>query len=359
MSASRRQALRARLLAADLDALLVTKLVNVRYLSGFTGSAGSLLVTAERSGDVLVVDGRYTEQAATEAPDLDRIESRQLDWLKPALAGRRRLGVESAHLSWDQARALVTELDPVVVEPATGHVEALRAVKDPAETALLARACAIGDEVFGQLCGWLSPGLAERAVSRRLEREIVDAGADAAAFPTIVASGGNGARPHHRPGDRVLVEGDLVTLDFGATVGGYSSDMTRTVALGAPSARLASLYAVVLAAQRAGVSTVAEGVTTGAVDAACRTRIVDAGLGDRFVHPTGHGVGLEIHEEPSVREGAEARLLAGMAITIEPGVYVPGLGGVRIEDTLVVTAGTAGQRSAAVLTRSPTDLIHL
>jgi len=359
VTAARRRALRARLLQAELDALLVTKLVNVRYLTGFTGSAGSLLITADAAGDVLVVDGRYTEQAATESPDLERIESRERDWLVPSLAGRRRLGVESAHLSWDQARALVAELDPVDVVPAPGHVEALRAVKDPDEIALLARACAIGDEVFAAVGSWLAPGLREIDVGRRLERELVDAGADAVAFRPIVASGTNGARPHHRAGERMLAKGDLITLDFGAQVGGYSSDMTRTVALGAPEERLASIYAVVLAAQRDGVAAATEEATTGEVDAACRERIAVAGLGDRFVHPTGHGVGLEIHEDPSLREGAEARLLAGMAITIEPGVYVPGLGGVRIEDTLVVTSGTREQGSAAVLTRSPTDLITL
>jgi Xaa-Pro aminopeptidase len=358
VSAARREALRARLRQADLDALLVTKLVNVRYLSGFTGSAGSLLVTQDGRGDVLVVDGRYTEQAATQAADLDRIESRLREWLVPRLAGRTRLGVESAHLSWDAARALISELGPVKVMPATGHVEALRAVKDPDEVALLAAACGIGDEVFTRLCTWLTPGLREIDVSRWLEREIIVAGADAVAFPPIVAGGPNGARPHHAPGERHLVQGDLVTLDFGAQVGGYSSDMTRTVALGEPSQRLRSLHDLVLSAERDGIQSVAQGVTTGQVDAACRERIATGGLRERFVHSTGHGVGLEIHEEPSVREGAEAKLLAGMVITIEPGVYVPGLGGVRIEDTVVVTSGTSAG-TAAVLTRSPTDLLSL
>ncbi len=357
MTALRRAALAARLAGADLDALLVTHLVNVRYLTGFTGSAGSLLVTADGEGDALVVDGRYVEQAAAEASGVARIEGRGLEWVSGRLGHRRRLGVESAHLSWDAARGLVTALQDMAVEPAPGHVEALRGTKDEVELALLARACQIGDDAFAVLLDQLRPGLTERAVARLLDDAVLDAGADESGFATVVASGPNGAHPHHRPSWRAVERGDLVTVDFGARVGGYTSDMSRTIAVGEPSEELRRLHEAVAEAQRAGVDAVVDGVEAGTVDAACREVLADAGLAEAFVHPTGHALGLEIHEEPVLREGSAARLPARAAVTVEPGAYVPGLGGVRIEDVVVVLPSPAPGPS--VLTTAPRDLLVL
>jgi Xaa-Pro aminopeptidase len=336
---------------AGLDGLLVTKLVNVRYLSGFTGSAGRLLVTGDTA--VLATDGRYLEQAAGEAPDLPVVDGRGLDWLGERLGGGR-LGVESHALAWDDARALADALPAIEVVPAPHHVEQLRRHKDDTEVALIAQACAATDLAFAGLLEVLAPGLTEREVARRLEDGLLDAGADSVAFPSIVASGPNGARPHHTPGLRPLARGDLVTFDFGAAVGGYASDMTRTVALGPPAAELREVYELVRRAQAAGVAAVRDGVTTGAVDAACRDAVSAAGHGERFVHPTGHALGLEIHEEPILRSQGTARLASRMAVTVEPGVYLPGVGGVRIEDTVVVTAD-----AAQILTLSPKELVVL
>lgn len=352
MTTGRRAALRARLAEAGLDGLLVTKLVNVRYLSGFTGSAGRLLVTTDDA--VLATDGRYLEQAAGEVGDLPVVDGRGLDWVRERLGSAARLGVESHALPWDAARALDTELPDVEVAPAPHHVEELRRAKDEGELALIARACAATDAAFAALVSFLAPGLTEREVARRLEDRLLDAGADAIAFATIVASGPNGARPHHTPGVRVLARGDLVTVDFGAAVDGYASDMTRTVALGEPAAELRETYELVRTAQAAGVAAVRDGVTAGEVDAACREPITAGGRGDRFVHPTGHALGLEIHEEPILRSGSTARLSRRMAVTVEPGVYLPGLGGVRIEDTVAVAAD-----AAQILTLSPKELVVL
>jgi len=357
MTSPRRSALAARLAGADLDALLVTALPNVRYLTGFTGSAGSLLVTADGQGDVLCVDGRYVEQAAAEAGEVERITGRGLTWVGERLGPRRRLGVESAHLSWDAARGLVAALPQTAIEPAPGHVEALRATKDEDELRLLAQACRIGDTAFGVLVEQLKPGLTERQAARILDAAVLDSGADEVGFPTIVASGVSGARPHHRPTERPLERGELVTVDFGARVGGYTSDMSRTVALGAPSTQLRRLYEAVAAAQQAGVDAVVEGVEAGAVDAACRAVLADAGLADAFPHPSGHALGLEIHEGPFLREGSAARLPARAAVTVEPGAYVPGLGGVRIEDVVVVLP--TPERGPSVLTTAPKDLLVL
>ncbi|MDP8969073.1 MAG: Xaa-Pro peptidase family protein [Actinomycetota bacterium] len=353
-SQARRARLRVRLADAGLDALLVTRLVNVRYLTGFTGSAAALLVTADDDGDLLVTDARYAERACAEAPGLRRHITRGSDWLEQRLEAGTTLGLESHDVSWDRARRLADLLGEVTVVPAPGHVEALRAVKDPDEIAVLRRACAVADAAFSGLPEWLAPGLTERDVAVRLERDMVDLGAADRSFETIVASGPNSAVPHHRPTRRVLERGDVVELDYGALVDGYHSDMTRVLCLGEPIRALREVFAVVRSAQEAGLAACVDGAEAQAVDAACRDVIAEAGHGDRFVHGTGHGLGLEIHEDPYLGPGAAATLRSRMVVTVEPGVYLPGVGGVRIEDALAVTTGDPD-----VLTCTPKDLVVL
>ncbi|MFO8074764.1 MAG: Xaa-Pro peptidase family protein [Egibacteraceae bacterium] len=346
--AARRARLAGRI--GDLDALLVTTPANVRYLSGFTGSAGSLLLT--RHGAVLRTDGRYAARARAEAGDLEVVLDRSDAWLVERLATGTRLGVEEHTLPWGRVLALAEALAGIDVAPAGRPVEALRRRKDPGELAAISRACALTAEVLPAVLGALSPGVSEAEVARRIADGLAEAGADGLAFPTIVASGPAGAEPHHEPGARTIEPGDLVTVDAGARVDGYAADMTRTVAVGDPGPRLTALYEAVRAAHADGLAAVAPGVAAGAVAEACEARLVAAGLAEAIAHPAGHGLGLEVHEPPILRRGEAATLDASMAVAVEPGAYVAGLGGVRIEDTVAVT-----DDGARVLTAAPTELI--
>jgi Xaa-Pro aminopeptidase len=348
--AARRDAVRAHLLDAQVDALLVTDLRNVRYLTAFTGSAGAVLVALDRERDHLATDGRYAEQSALQVPDLPRTISRKRDWVREALVPGGMLAVEGT-LAWSDARDLQALLGEDAVVPLDGVVEQVRAVKDATEITQIAAACQLAGEAFLATLEHIVPGVTERDVAARLERTMVDFGADDRAFPSIVASGPNGARPHHRPTDRVLQRGDLITLDFGALIDGYHSDMTRMVAIGQLDAELQRIVDVVHRAQRRGLEEVRSGRAAGEVDAVCRTSIEEDGYGERFVHGTGHGVGLDLHEAPFVSDGASATLRDRMVVTVEPGVYLPGIGGARIEDTVVI-----GPQGADVLTTIPSGL---
>lgn len=346
--------------------MLVTDLINVRYLSGFTGSAGALLVYADDRPAVLATDGRYRTQAARQAPDLqvaiERSGPRHLV-TQAAAAGARRIGFEAHVVTVDGFDALSAALcgvdDAVELVRASNTVEALREVKDAGEVALLRLACEAADAALSDLVerGGLRPGRTEREVRRELEALMLDHGADAASFETIVATGPNSAIPHHRPTDAVLAAGDFVKIDFGALVAGYHSDMTRTFVLGPPADWQREIYQVVRAAQRAGREALQPGADLRAVDAAARTVIAEAGYAETFGHGLGHGVGLRIHEAPGINAAADGTLLAGAVVTVEPGVYLADRGGVRIEDTLVV-ADTAGQ-APDLLTRFPKELTIL
>ena len=352
--------LRARLADAGCDALLVSHLTNVRYLTGFSGSAGALLVLDDSL--VFVTDGRYELRAAEElgAAGVDaelaiaRTSEEQATVLDAAAAGRSRLGLEAAHVSWADQRRWAAEWFPGHELVATeGLVEALRVVKDDGEIARIERACGIADAALASVLPLLDEGPTESAFALALDTEMRRLGAADVSFPTIVASGPNGARPHHEPSERAIRPGDLVVLDFGALVDGYHSDMTRTVVAGGldqlDSTRR-RMVDVVRASQAAGVAAVGPGVAASTVDAACREVIADAGWADAFVHGTGHGVGLDIHEDPRVSYSSAATLDAGHVVTVEPGVYLPELGGVRVEDTVVVTTG-----GCRALTRAPKD----
>jgi Xaa-Pro aminopeptidase len=340
--------------------MLVTDLINVRYLSGFTGSNAALLVFANGEDAVLATDGRYRTQAARQAPDLEVAIERACGWY---LAGRaaavkaRRVGFESHVVTVDGYDALaagMSQAGAAELVRAPHTVEALREIKDAGEVALLRLACEAADAALADLIerGGLRCGRTEREVGRELETLMLDHGADGVSFETIVAGGANSAVPHHRPTEAVLATGDFVKIDFGALVGGYHSDMTRTFVLGKAAAWQLEIYELVSTAQRAGRVALVAGATLADVDGAARGVIVDAGHGGHFGHGLGHGVGLRIHEAPGINATATGTLLAGSVVTVEPGVYLPDRGGVRIEDTLVV----AGEGEPELLTRFPKEL---
>ncbi|WP_091673247.1 M24 family metallopeptidase [Amycolatopsis marina] len=360
LHAIRRTALRDLLRESELDALLVTDLLNIRYLTGFTGSNAALLVHAESETEtVFCTDGRYTAQAEAELPDLEReIQRPSADALVGRAAARRdrfaRTGFESQHVSVEQHATFAGLADGVELVRAPGFVERLRLVKDDEEVDALRAACAAADNALADLIqyGGLRAGRTEREVARELEGRMLDHGSAGVSFESIVAAGANSAIPHHRPTGAVLTTGDLVKLDFGATVDGYHSDMTRTVVLGEPAHWQRELYDLVHRAQAAGCAAVGVGVEVAEVDRAARALIEAAGHGKYFTHGLGHGVGLQVHEAPSLAATGVGTLTAGMAVTVEPGVYLAGRGGVRIEDTLVVRDGTP-----EILTLSTKELV--
>lgn len=352
----RRTTLGARLGDLGVDALLVSAMPNVRYLTGFTGSNGQVLVGP--SGSVFLTDGRYTEQSRHEVPDLERITC--LDGLDAPLAELcarldvARLGFESHHVTVRAHERLTERLDVIGSVGVLDAVERQRWVKDADELDLLRRAQAVTDQAFEDILGFLAVGQSEQQAAWELERFLRRDGGDGLAFDSIVAFGENAAEPHHAPGHRLLEEGDVIKLDFGALYGGYHADMTRTVSFGAPPTELKKIHDIVREAQQAGIDAVREGVTGAEVDSAARSVIAGAGYAEAFSHGLGHGVGLEIHEGPRLGRGIENTLPEGAVVTVEPGIYVPGLGGVRIEDSVEVT--TDGCR---VLGSSTRDLIEL
>jgi Xaa-Pro aminopeptidase len=353
----RRDRLRQRLVDAQLDAILVSDLVNVRYLSGFTGSNAALLIRAEDTTPVLATDGRYRTQAARQAPDAEIVIERACG---PHLAeraaadGLRRVGFESHVVTVDGFAALTKAAgERTEFVRAAGTVEALREVKDAGEIAVLRLACEAADAALTDLVerGGLRPGRTEKEVGRELDSLMLDHGADGVSFETIVATGANSAIPHHRPTDALLAAGDFVKIDFGALVCGYHSDMTRTFVLSSAAQWQLDIYELVATAQSAGRAALAPGVLLKDVDAASRQVIAGAGYADNFGHGLGHGVGLQIHEAPGINAAAAGTLRAGSTVTVEPGVYLPDRGGVRIEDTLVV-----GEETPELLTRFPKEL---
>lgn len=355
----RRARLRRRLAAVDLDAILVTDLVNVRYLSGFTGSNAALLIRVDDEVPVLATDGRYRTQAAQQSPDAEVVIERACaPHLAAAAAGCgvRRLGFESHVVTFDGHAVIAAAAGDVELVRAAGAVEALREVKDAGEIALLRLACEAADAALADLvtAGGLRPGRTEKEVGRDLESRMLDHGADGVSFETIVAAGANSAIPHHRPTDAVLAAGDFVKIDFGALVAGYHSDMTRTFVLSPVAQWQRDVYDLVATAQRLGREALAPGVSLSGVDGVSRDVIAEAGFAENFGHGLGHGVGLQIHEAPGISASSAGTLLAGSAVTVEPGVYLPGRGGVRIEDTLVV--GSDDAPTPELLTRFPKEL---
>jgi Xaa-Pro aminopeptidase len=358
--AARRARLRELVAAADLDAALITRLVNVRYLSGFTGSNAALLVTND--GAVLATDGRYDTQARAEAPGVDLlVERRCAAALTKQAAARpdlRRLGFESHHVTVDLFATLDDVAAGTELRSLGRAVESLRQVKDEDEIDLLREACAIGDRALAEVIEGLVLGRTERHIAQELERRMLDHGADAVAFPSIVATGPNSAIPHHQPTGRRVAQGDFLKIDFGARYRGYHADMTRTFVVGLePADWQIELYDLVFAAQKAGRQALVPGVDVRDVDRAARSVIEAAGLAEQFPHGLGHGVGLEIHEAPLMGYGETGRLAVRTPVTVEPGVYLEGRGGVRIEDTLVVR--DVGDGGPELLTLTTKELLVL
>jgi Xaa-Pro aminopeptidase len=359
----RLQDLRASMDEMGCATLLVSKVVNVRYLTGFSGSAAMLLVCP--SGAVLVTDGRYEVQANEELGRAGvSVEVRaapaahQQDVLKDLTRGLGAVGLEAEHVSWGRQRAYKRGWGKgKELVPTAGLVERLRERKDTAEVARIAAAASIADQAFMAVEPLFEQRPAEIEVAMALESEMRRLGAEAPAFETIVAAGLNAALPHHLPSRRRARPGELVVVDFGARMDGYRSDMTRTVVAGGGGGgqerwrvpkELRRVAAVVLASQDAGLSAVRAGSSGAEVDRACREVVEAAGFGELFVHGTGHGVGLEVHEAPSVAKPSKDILLSGQVLTVEPGVYVPGLGGARTEDSVLVT-----EAGCEVLTLAP------
>jgi Xaa-Pro aminopeptidase len=343
---------RARALLQDLgaDVLLVSAPSDVRWLTGYAGSNGAVLVAADAAEDRLVTDDRYRERVRDLG--LPHVETGRRVGQVVADLGGVRLAVDAEHLTVATAERLRAALaDGATLVTAAAPLADLRATKDAAEVARLAVACAITAEALAWLGTQRVEGVAERDLARALEARFLALGADGVAFPSIVAAGVNGASPHHEPTDRPVARGELVTVDCGAEVDGYRADMTRTLAAGPVAGRMAEVHAVVEAANAAGRAAAVTGATVGEVDAAARGVVAAAGHAEAFVHPTGHGVGLDVHEAPLVAAGGTATLRPGTTVTVEPGIYLPGVGGARVEDTLAV--GTDGTRVLTVMDRRP------
>lgn len=359
--AARRAAAGQRLAESGADAALITDRISVRYLTGLSSSNAAVLLSADGAA-VLATDSRYEGAARRDCPDLEVVIERSAERAMAERAVARRattLAFETSEMTVQRHADLLAAVSGLRWVPLGTVVEDLRMAKDDSEIELLATACAITGQAFEAVLGLIRPGVSEREIAVAIEREMVDLGAWSPAFDTIVASGPNGAIPHHVPGQRVLRRGDLVTIDCGALVGGYHADMTRTVAIGPVTRWQQEIYDVTAAAQEAGVAAAVVGAAAAAVDAAARSVIGEAGHGDHFGHGVGHGVGLAIHEAPWIDAGRAGTLRERVAVTIEPGIYLPGAGGVRIEDTLVVRAGAGAAETAEPLTTITRDLLVL
>ncbi len=353
--AERVEHLRIAVAAAGAECLIVSDLINIRYLCGFTGSNGALLILPDSV--TLVTDGRYVDQAAAEAGTATVVLGR--DTVPAALHeairnGAERVALEAEHVSWAQWDRIQQHV-PGDLIPTRLLVERLRRHKDASEVESIRTACDIICTVLTQLMTEIRPGQTEREIARRLQSLVYELGGDGLAFDTIVATGPHSAIPHHQPTDRVVAAGDLLKIDSGALYRGYHSDLTRTFVVGAdPTPEQTSLYDAVAAAAADARALVAPGAPVAGADAAARAALTEAGYGERFTHGLGHGVGLQIHEAPMLGRDLPDTMASGDVLTIEPGAYVPGFGGVRVEDTLAVT-----EDGAQCLTTVTRELIRL
>lgn len=356
MSELRVKRLRAKLEGLGLSALLVGSAVNRRYLTGFTGTSGAALIT--ESSAFLLTDFRYMTQAPDQAPDFTVLEHApdMLETVKTLLRaeGIGRLGFEERHVTFADYRSWSAALSPIELVPVSSAVEDLRIVKDEREIAVMQEAAKLADDTFAHMLGFIAPGKTELEIALELETFMRKGGATSASFDTIVASGERSALPHGVASGRRVGTDEFVKLDFGAYYKGYCSDITRTVVVGKPSDKHRDIYAVVLEAQLNALEHIRPGMTGREADALTRDVIARYGYGEFFGHGTGHGLGMEIHEAPRLSLRSDTVLTPGMTVTVEPGIYLPGFGGVRIEDDVVIT-GTG----IKILTSSPKELTVL
>lgn len=335
--------------------VLITKPENIRYYSGFTGEGALVLSGAKNT---VVTDFRYTEQAQRQSPGWEILQTSRDLPLPAALAQvLHALGAKEAYYESDQVTVhglgeLTDAMEGIALKEADRAPDKVRVIKSHEEIELHRRAAALTDQAFEYILTRLRPGVTEMQIKAELDFYFVTHGAEGTSFNAIIASGPNGSLPHAEPGARKIEPGDFVTLDFGCKVDGYCSDFTRTVAIGTVDPELEAIYRIVLEAQLAGVAAVRPGIEGGQVDKVCRDIITSAGHGEHFGHGTGHGVGLMIHEDPRLGPASKTVLESGMIVTVEPGIYLPGRGGVRIEDLVCVTEG-----GCEVLSRYSKELI--
>ena len=337
--------LRQKLAEKEIDALFISQPENRRYLSRFDGSAGFLLITEEKT--ILATDFRYLEQAKAQAPDYEvfQITNDMKNWFPELIGGLGigRLGFEDGHITFATYRQLKEMLDrqqpPIILAPAGGLVESLRAVKEPEEIELITKAAEISDKAFEYIENMIHTGMSEKEVAWEIEKCLRENGSQPIPFDIIVTSGPNSALPHAKPSQRTINPGEPVVIDIGARLEGYSSDLSRTICPGTPDDTFNKIYKVVLDAQLAAMAIIKEGMTGEQADSSARTIIEQAGYGEAFGHALGHGVGLAPHESPRLGPGSTEILTSGMVFTIEPGIYLPGWGGVRIEDLVVMDNG--------------------
>lgn len=345
--------LREALCQRGLGAMIVSDLVNVRYMSGFTGSSAILIISGDCT--ILLTDSRYTEQASVETCGctVTTVRGNILKSVPETVRrlGLSRIGFEEASLSYADWRRLKDALPDVELSPVKNIIAEFRLVKDSDEMALIRNAAEVADAAFDYISREVAPGMTEREIALDIDCFMRRHGAEDSAFETLVAEGARSAMPHAKPQDRPVRDGEFILIDFGARVDGYHSDITRTVVLGPPDSRKREIYHIVLDAQSAAIEKIRPGVTGKEIDAAARDHIAATGYGENFGHTLGHGLGLEIHDTRILAPDSDIVLAAGMVMTVEPGIYIPGFGGVRIEDDVLVT-----ESGCEVLTRSPKSL---
>ncbi|AIQ69993.1 M24 family metallopeptidase [Paenibacillus graminis] len=347
--------LRKVLQEQGLDAILITSGINRRYLSGFTGSSGFVLVTGDDS--YLLTDFRYMTQAAEQVTGLKVVQHgpKFIDTVRELLQGANvRIGFEQDDVTFSAYSAYAAALQPAVLVPVSKAVENLRAFKDEGELAVMQRAADLADATFSHILNVIKPGMTERDVDLEMEFYMRTHGATSSSFDTIVASGERSAMPHGVASSKVIQNNEFVTFDFGALLDGYCSDVTRTIALGTPDPKLKEIYDIVLEAQLHTLANIKPGMTGRECDALARDVITRYGYGEYFGHSTGHGLGMEVHENPRLSKLADEIMEPGMVVTVEPGIYLPGLGGVRIEDDIVIT-----ESGTMLLTHSSKDYLVL
>ncbi|UJF28329.1 Xaa-Pro peptidase family protein [Planococcus sp. 107-1] len=332
------QKLRNEMAKQNIEALLVTSSYNLRYITNFTGSAGLALVTKEQA--FFITDFRYTEQASEQVTEFKVVQAKT-NLLEEAAEKAKELGIESLAFEQDyvtySSYLQYQEKMGSALKPVSGLIEKIRMIKTPEEVGILKAAAKIADDAFEHICGFIKAGQTELEISNELEFFMRKQGATSSSFDTIVASGLRSALPHGVATDKIVEQGDMITLDYGALYNGYISDITRTVAVGEPSEKMKEIYQIVLDAQVLGVEKIGPGMTGIEADAIARDYIKSKGYGEAFGHSTGHGIGLEVHEGPGLSFKSQTVLEPGMAVTVEPGIYLPGIGGVRIEDDILIT----------------------